>query len=238
MIRNIIEIDEEKCIGCGACAAACQEGAIGMVNGKAKLLRDDYCDGLGNCLPVCPTDAISIVRRDTDAFDEKGVSENLQRQNLPEKKETPPLPCGCPGTHERSLQHTPDQKMPSCLEPVASELMQWPVQIKLASVDAAFFASANLLVAADCTAYAYADFHKKFISGKITLIGCPKLDDGDYTEKLTEIMRRNNILSVTVVKMQVPCCAKIESAVLTAVRNSGKEIPVAVVTISVDGEIV
>lgn len=237
MIRNIIEIHEEMCIGCGACVAACHEGAIGMVKGKARLLRDDYCDGLGNCLPVCPTDAISIVRRESDVFDEKAVSDEQNRRISSAKTEAAPLACGCPGTQEKTLAHNKDAVKSPCQTHIDSALSQWPVQCKLVSVDAAYFDSANLLVAADCTAYAYANFHEKFMRGKITLIGCPKLDDTDYSEKITEIMRRHDILDVTVVKMQVPCCTKMESAVQTAIRNSGKTIPIHVVTISVNGEI-
>lgn len=205
MIRRIIQIDEEKCNGCGLCANACHEGAIGMVNGKAKLLRDDYCDGLGDCLPTCPTGAITFVEREAEAYDEAAVLEHKK------KKEQ-------------------EQKAPS-------ELRQWPVQIKLAPVHAPYFEGANLLIAADCTAYAYGSFHQDFIRGKVTLIGCPKLDEGDYSEKLTEIISRNNIKSLTIVRMEVPCCGGIEHAAVTALKNSGKFIPWQVVTISTDGKI-
>ncbi|NCB73752.1 MAG: 4Fe-4S ferredoxin [Clostridia bacterium] len=232
MIRKIIKIDEEKCNGCGLCADACHEGAIGIVNGKAKLLRDDYCDGLGNCLPVCPTGAISFEEREAAEYDEGAVNEkNLQKQG--EK-----LPCGCPGTQSKSISHA--EAPCSCASEGSdnqSRLSQWPVQIKLAPVNAPYFNGANLLVAADCTAYAFGDFHNKFIKNRITLIGCPKLDDTDYSEKLTAILKLNSIKSVTVVRMEVPCCGGIENAVKTALKNSGKMIPWQVVTISTDGKI-
>lgn len=223
MERKIIKIDEEKCNGCGACAVACHEGAIGMVNGKAKLLRDDYCDGLGDCLPVCPTNAISFEVREAAEYDEAAVLAN--------KKE---LPCGCPGQAARKIDKKPQQQT---FEHVESRLNQWPVQIKLVPVNAPYFDGADLLIAADCTAYAYGNFHSEFIKDKITLIGCPKLDDGDYSEKLTEIIKNNNIKSVTVVRMEVPCCGGIENAAKTALQNSGKFIPWQVVTIKINGEI-
>ena len=231
MIRKIIEINEEKCNGCGLCASACHEGAIGMVNGKAKLLRDDYCDGLGDCLPVCPTDAITFVEREAAAYDEAAVQANLRV-----KAQQEPLACGCPGSQAKTLHRTPVAQ-PTAAAPVVSELRQWPVQIKLVPVNAPYFDGAHLLVAADCTAYAYADFHRDFIRNKITLIGCPKLDEGDYSEKLTEIIRQNEIRSVTVVRMEVPCCGGIEHAVRTALQNSGKFLPWQVVTVSTDGRI-
>lgn len=251
MIRKIIQIDEEKCNGCGACAAACHEGAIAMVDGKAKLMRDDYCDGLGDCLPTCPTQAITFVEREADAYDEAAVRQNQKN------KEAEPLPCGCPGTQSRSIRREPagqpEGQMGAAARhqgpvgnpasigsgngPAISELSQWPVQIQLVPIQAPYFAGANLLVAADCTAYAYGDFHKQFIKNKITLIGCPKLDSADYAEKLTEIIRQNDIRSVTVVRMEVPCCGRIEQAVKTALQDSGKFIPWQVVTISTDGRI-
>ncbi|MGN0478383.1 MAG: 4Fe-4S binding protein [Hominenteromicrobium sp.] len=226
MIRRMIEIDPEKCSGCGLCAEACQEGAIGMVAGKAKLLRDDYCDGLGNCLPVCPTGAISFVEREAAAFDEAAVRAG--------KKAASPVPLagGCPGSRAQAIRR-PD--IPQAAEPAASALRQWPVQIKLAPVCAPYFDGAHLLIAADCTAYAYSSFHRDFIRGKVTLIGCPKLDAGDYTEKLTEIIRQNDIRSVTVVRMQVPCCGGLERAAVSALRASGKFIPWQVRVISTDG---
>ena len=228
MIRRVIEIDEAKCNGCGACAAACHEGAIGMVNGKAKLLRDDYCDGLGDCLPTCPTGAITFVEREAAAYDEAAVKANKAA------KAAEPLPCGCPGTQSRQIRR---EETAAPRGPQPSRLTQWPVQIKLAPVNAPYFDGAKLLVAADCTAYAYGNFHEDFIHGKVTLVGCPKLDSVDYAEKLTEILARNDIRSVTVVRMEVPCCGGIEQAVKTALQKSGKFIPWQVVTISTDGRI-
>ncbi len=228
MKRKIIKIDESKCNGCGLCAQACHEGAIGMVNGKAKLLRDDYCDGLGDCLPVCPTGAISFEEREAAAYDEAAVKRN-------QASKSQPLPCGCPGHHAKSIQR--EEKSVEPVQTSESQLRQWPVQIKLIPVNAPYFENANLLIAADCTAYAYGDFHNKFIKNKITLIGCPKLDDGDYSEKLTEIIKHNNIKSVTVVRMEVPCCGGIEQAVKSALLASGKMIPWQVITISSDGTI-
>lgn len=228
MIRKIIEIDKEKCNGCGLCAHACHEGAIGMVDGKATLLRDDYCDGLGNCLPVCPTGAISFVEREAAAYDEAAVQANMQVKSQPH--------TGCPGSMARSMEHAPVNQ-PASFIPMPSQLRQWPVQIKLAPVNAPWFDGAKLLVAADCTAYAYANFHQDFIKGRITLVGCPKLDAVDYSEKLTEILKHNDIRSVTVVRMEVPCCGGIEQAVKNALLNSGKLIPWDVVIVSTDGRI-
>lgn len=228
MIRKIIEINEDKCNGCGACAAACHEGAIGMIDGKAKLLRDDYCDGLGDCLPTCPTGAISFVEREAAAYDEAAVLA------AKEKKERS-LPCGCPGSAAKSIKRPETDSAPTA--PQESQLRQWPVQIKLAPVNAPWFNGAKLLVAADCTAYAYAGFHQDFIRRHITLVGCPKLDAVDYSDKLTEIIKNNDIQSVTVVRMEVPCCGGIETAVKTALQNSGKLIPWNVVTITTDGNI-
>ncbi len=238
MKRRIIEIDREKCNGCGACAQACHEGAISMVNGKAHLMRDDYCDGLGDCLPACPVGAINFVEREAAAYDEKAVAEN-KRQKTPKiaKTEEMPLPCGCPGSHSRKLERAEGSDAEfSHISPV-SRLSQWPVQIKLVPVNASYFDGAKLLIAADCTAYAYAAFHERFIKGHITLIGCPKLDGADYSEKLTDILRRNDIQSVTVVRMEVPCCGGLEQAAKTALRRSEKFIPWQVVTISADGRI-
>ena len=229
MIRKIIQINEERCNGCGACAAACHEGAIGMVDGKAKLLRDDYCDGLGDCLPTCPTGAISFVEREAAAYDEAAVLAAKAK-----KEQT--LPCGCPGSAAKAIKRQETDSV--SIAPQESELRQWPVQIKLVPVKAPWFDGAKLLVAADCTAYAYADFHKDFIKGRITLVGCPKLDAVDYGEKLTEIIRNNDIRSVTVVRMEVPCCGGIENAVKTALQDSGKFIPWNVVTIATDGSII
>lgn len=229
MLRKIIEIDEDKCNGCGLCANACHEGAIGMENGKAKLLRDDYCDGLGNCLPACPTGAITFVEREAAAYDEAAVQTSKQAKQ-PNK-----LPCGCPGTQSKTIQH---QSRPVMQEFTDSQLNQWPVQIKLVPINAPYFDHANLLIAADCTAYAYGNFHNQFMKNKITVIGCPKLDEGDYAEKLTSILKANEIKSITVVRMEVPCCGGIENAVKTALQQSGKMIPWQVVTISTDGQIV
>jgi len=231
MIRKIIQIDADKCNGCALCAKACQEGAIGMVDGKAALLRDDYCDGLGDCLPVCPTGAIAFVEREALAYNEAEVKRNQQKQSA-EK-----LPCGCPGTQARTVVReaaSVAEAVPSAAAPT-SQLCQWPVQIKLVPVKAPYLDGAKLLIAADCAAYAHANFHEAFIKGKITLIGCPKLDEGDYTEKLTEILRHNDIKSVTVVRMEVPCCGGIESAVTRALQNCGKMIPWQVITLSTDG---
>ena len=228
MIRRIIEINQDKCNGCGACAAACHEGAIAMVDGKATLMRDDYCEGLGDCLPACPTGAISFVEREAAAYDEAAVL-------AAKAKKSGPLPCGCPGTAAKAIRRQPE---PDAVQrPQQSQLSQWPVQIKLAPVNAPWFDGAKLLVAADCTAYAYASFHQDFIRGRITLVGCPKLDSVDYSEKLTEILKKNHIRSITVVRMEVPCCGGIENAVKKALQASGKLIPWNVVTISTDGRI-
>lgn len=232
MLRKIITIDEEKCNGCGLCAAACHEGAIGMLNGKAKLLRDDYCDGLGACLPSCPTQAISFEEREAAEYNEEAVKENIM------KKQKQVHFSGCPGTQSKMLQpHKEEVSVAETRESI-SRLAQWPVQIKLVPINAPYFEGANLLIAADCSAYAYADFHNKYMKNKITLIGCPKLDEGDYSEKLTAIIKNNNIKSVTVTRMEVPCCGGIENAVKRALQNSGKFIPWQVVTISTDGQII
>ena len=326
MIRRIIQIDEEKCNGCGACAAACHEGAIGMVDGKAKLLRDDYCDGLGDCLPACPMDAISFVEREAAAYDAEAVkaaqktarAQNVQAPDssaasweaitqeaaaqITAAATEAPLPCGCPGSNVKEIKRPtggcpgsnvkeikrptggcpgsnvkeikrpasggcPGSQAKSLRHPqaeaagaggpesrfaefdgfdgfhserpvVASQLSQWPVQIKLVPVNAPYFDGANLLIAADCTAYAYGDFHHRFIRNRITLVGCPKLDEGDYTEKLTAIIRENNIKSVTIVRMEVPCCGGLERAAVQALKDSGKFIPWQVVVISTDGRII
>lgn len=228
MIRRIIEIDQDKCNGCGACSDACHEGAIAMVDGKAKLMRDDYCDGLGDCLPVCPTGAITFVEREAAAYDEAAVLESKKKQ---EEK----LPCGCPGSAAKAIRQ---QDFPAeAGVHRQSQLRQWPVQIKLAPVNAPWFDGAKLLVAADCTAYAYAGFHQDFIKGRITLVGCPKLDCVDYSEKLADILKNNDIRSVTVVRMEVPCCGGIENAVRKALQASGKFLPWNVVTISTDGRV-
>lgn len=229
MIRKIIRIDEEKCNGCGACAAACHEGAIEMINGKAKLTREDYCDGLGDCLPACPTNAISFEEREAPAYDEAAV--NAAKS----KKSAAPLPCGCPGMNSKSIKRNPTAQPISAS--VSSQLSQWPCQIKLVPVNAPYFDGANLLIAADCTAFAYGNFHNDFIRNHITLIGCPKLDEGDYADKLTRIIAENDIKSVKVVRMEVPCCGGIENAVKRALLASGKFIPWQVITVSTDGRI-
>jgi ferredoxin len=256
VVRKIIKIDEDKCNGCGLCVTACHEGAIALVDGKAKLMRDDYCDGLGNCLPVCPVAAISFEEREAGVFDENAVKANMENKGgaecgcpgtkaklirpmpkaakgLDDNQE--PLACGCPGTESKLITRA----AAGLVQPPATEsqLSQWPVQIKLVPVNASYFENSNLLVAADCSAYAYGGFHERFIKNRVTLIGCPKLDDNDYPEKLTEILKQNNIKSVTVVRMEVPCCGGIENAVRTALQNCGKLIPWQIVTISTDGKV-
>lgn len=241
MIRKIIQINEEKCNGCGACAGACHEGAIAMVDGKAKLLRDDYCDGLGNCLPACPTGAITFIEREAAAYDESAVqARQARKSSSPPSAEKKSLACGCPGTHSRTIDRSngiSDEHEACDCSAVPSRLNQWPVQIKLAPANAPYFHDSRLLIAADCTAYARADLHERFMKNHITLIGCPKLDMTDYSEKLTEILRLNEIKSVTVVRMEVPCCGGMELAVKNALKNSGKMIPWQVITLGTDGEI-
>jgi NAD-dependent dihydropyrimidine dehydrogenase PreA subunit len=228
MKRKIIRIHEEKCNGCGACAKACHEGAIEMIAGKAKLTREDYCDGLGDCLPACPMNAITFEEREAPAYDEAAVL-------AAKKKKEEKLPCGCPGSQAKVIKREPIvSAAPSA---VPSELSNFPVQIKLAPLNVPYFDGAHLLIAADCTAYAYGNFHNEFIRNRITLIGCPKLDEVDYAEKLTAIIRDNDIKSVTVTRMQVPCCGGLENAVKRALMASGKFIPWRVVTISSDGRI-
>lgn len=231
MIRKIIRIDEDKCNGCGACVVACHEGAIQMIGGKAKLTREDYCDGLGDCLPACPTNAISFEEREAPAYDEEAVKRAKKEQEKP-------LPCGCPGTQSKVIRKS-EKVEEDVFEnmSIRSQLSQWPVQIKLVPVKASYFEGANLLIAADCAAYAYGNFHNEFIKNRITIIGCPKLDEGDYSEKLTQIIANNNIKSVTIVRMEVPCCGGIEFAAKQALQASGKFIPWQVVTISTDGKI-
>ncbi len=232
MIRKIIQIDREKCNGCGACASACHEGAIGMVDGKAALLRDDYCDGLGDCLPACPTGAITFVEREAAAYDEAAVLAHKQAKQAREAH------AGCPGHQLHRFARPEVPAAAAAPAPAApSQLGQWPCQIKLVPVNAPYFAGAKLVVAADCTAFAYANLHQEFMKGKITLIGCPKLDSVDYSEKLAQILALNEIRSLTVLRMEVPCCGGLEQAAKIALQKSGKMIPWQVVTFSIDGKI-
>jgi ferredoxin len=251
--RKIITIDEEKCNGCELCVHACHEGAIGMVNGKAKLLRDDYCDGLGDCLPVCPTNAISFEEREALPFDEEAVIMNkiskldeklgggcqcpgTSAKKIERKEED--LPCGCPGSQSKTFsRHDNENAEYIQVKEPKSQLMQWPVQIQLVPVNAPYFNNAKLLIAADCASYAHASFHEKFIKNHITIIGCPKLDNVNYSEKLTAIIKNNTIKSVTIVRMEVPCCGGLENAAIKALQQSGKFIPWNVVTITTDGQI-
>lgn len=261
MIRKIIKIDREKCDCCGLCVTACHEGAIGIVDGKAELLRDDYCDGLGDCLPACPKDAISFEEREALAFDKAAVTERMRAKAA---EETSTMACGCPGSNVKSLKrenHPSAEDMPcgcSGSNPMsmerkgapsggapseagnspASELSQWPVQIRLVPVTADYFNDADLLIAADCSAFAHGAFHRVFMKGRVTLIGCPKLDDVKYSEKLAAIIEKNRVRSVTVVRMEVPCCGGLEHAVVEALKQSGKDIPCRIVTLSLDGEII
>jgi ferredoxin len=242
MKRNIVWIDEEKCNGCGLCVDACHEGALQLVDGKARLVSESYCDGLGNCLPECPSGAIAIEERYAADFDEEAVKKHTETA----KTESTPrdahekLACDCPGTNARTIERG------ECARSVAaplktpapeSQLRQWPCQIRLAPVNASYFDNAHLLVAADCTAYAYANMHSDFMRNRITLIGCPKLDDTDYAEKLTEILKAHEIKSITVLRMEVPCCGGIANAVKQALVNSGRMIPWSIVTIGTDGRI-
>ncbi len=246
MLRKIIRIDKDKCNGCGACAAACHEGAIEMIDGKATLTREDYCDGLGDCLPACPTDAISFEVREAPAYNEEAVLAAKAQKNAPKTiistpGEKPAFRRGCagmcPGSASRKIERSGERVSQSAKAPSPSRLSQWPCQIKLIPENAPYFDGADLLIAADCTAFAYGNFHEDFIKNRITLIGCPKLDEGDYSEKLTRIISGNSINSVTVVRMEVPCCGGIENAVKTAIRNSGKFIPWQVITVSTEGNI-
>lgn len=228
MKRRVITIDEEKCNGCGACAKACHEGAIAMVGGKARLMREDFCDGLGDCLPACPAGAITFEEREAPAYDAAAVEAHR-------KHKAAQAPGGCPGSRMQTMHRAPVSAAPAGAVP--SCLTQWPVQIKLAPLHADYFDGASLLVAADCTAYAFGDFHRTFMRGKVTLVGCPKLDGVDYSEKLTEILRRNDIRDVTVVRMEVPCCGGLEHAVRQAASRCGRSVPCRVVTLSIDGQI-
>ena len=255
MKRKIIHIDRDLCNGCGACAAACHEGAIEMAEGKAVLTREDYCDGLGDCLPACPTGAITFEERDAPAYNEAAVLAAKAQKEAAAVAQAKPLskpaapampahrvhggakpPCGCPGTNSKRIVR--DESVCSVsAAPVTSRLSQWPVQIKLVPVHAPYFDGAHLLIAADCTAYAYGNIHEEFIKGRVTLIGCPKLDEGDYADKLTAIISNNNIQSVTVLRMEVPCCGGIENAAKQAIQASGKFLPWRVVTVSTDGRL-
>ena len=262
MKRKIVEIDAEKCNGCGLCAKACHEGAIAMVDGKARLVKDDYCDGMGDCLPACPTGAITITEREAAAYDalavaarngERGMGNGergtgLSQSSATSAPHTPPAGGpdlrspgggGCPGKMARAIKReTEDSTLQPGTPTLTSQLRQWPVQIKLVPVKAPWFDGAKLLVAADCTAYAYANFHQELMRGRITIIGCPKLDEGDYTEKLTAILTQNDIKELVIVRMEVPCCGGLERAATNALKASGKFIPWQVVTLSLDGKII
>jgi len=234
MKRKIVKIHEEKCNGCGLCVNACHEGALELINGKAVLLSDVYCDGLGDCLPQCPVDAIEIIERDADEFDKELVEKRMEER----KQQQEPMPCGCPGHEAKELKHKSAQKTDKEEKvELTSQLRQWPVQIKLVSPNAPYFDGSHILVAADCTAYAYANIHQDFMKGKITLIGCPKLDSVDYSEKLTDILKNNDVKSITVLRMEVPCCTGIVNAVKTALLNSGKIIPWNFHVVSTEGNI-
>ena len=239
MVRKIIHIDREKCNGCGACAAACHEGAIEMIDGAAVLTREDYCDGLGDCLPACPTGAITFEEREAPAYDAQAVQTAKEQKQQPEPTSHS---ChghggGCPGSRAKAIRRDTAKVTVGSVGSVSSQLAQWPCQIKLVPVRAPYFDGANLLIAADCTAYAYGNFHADFMKNHITLIGCPKLDDGDYAEKLAQIIAYNDVRSVRVLRMEVPCCGGLENAVKRALMASGKFIPWQVVTISTDGKI-
>ena len=235
MIRKIIHIDEEKCNGCGACATACHEGAIGIVNGKAKLLRDDYCDGFGDCLPTCPMDAIHFVEREAAAYDEAAVQANKRKKQVQAMQEA--HAGGCPGHQMHRFQR---EEPAAAATPAAqpSQLGKWPCQIKLVPAQAPYYQGRGLLIAADCTAFACASFHERFMSGNVTIIGCPKLDEGSYTDKLAAIIAANDITSVTVARMEVPCCGGLERAAAEACAQSGKDIPFEVITFAVNGDVI
>ena len=253
MLRRIIQIDEEKCTGCGICADACHEGAIAIVDGKARLTRDDYCDGFGDCLPGCPTGAISFIEKDTLAYDEEAVMLNKKKKEAQKAEQAAgKASSGCPGSRMASFDRGEDSRCPDDAEAASagagyqaepqaqkqvSQLRQWPCQIKLVPVNAPYFDGAKLLIAADCTAYAYAGVHQEYMRGRITLIGCPKLDAVDYSEKLTRIISENDIREVTILRMEVPCCGGLERAAVNALKASGKFLPWQVVTFTIDGRI-
>ncbi len=237
MKRTIVNIDQDKCNGCGLCIDACHEGALQLIDGKARLVSESYCDGLGDCLPECPTGAISLEEREAPAFDEEAVKENMEKIK---KATAQSLPCGCPGITAQILTPGPSIPSPADMEQqaaVASQLLQWPCQIKLVPANASYFDQAHLLIAADCTAYAYAGIHHDFMQDKITLIGCPKLDDVEYADKLTEILSQHEIKSITVLRMEVPCCTGLVNSVKKAMQDSGQIVPWSVTTISTDGKI-
>ncbi|PKM94286.1 MAG: ferredoxin [Firmicutes bacterium HGW-Firmicutes-1] len=234
MKRKMVTINEDRCNGCGLCITGCHEGALQLINGKAKLVSDSYCDGLGACLPTCPMDAIGLEERDADPFDEEAVKIRMEEMAKVKSNNT----FTCPGTAAKAIDRAEETPIPQITSSaIKSELRQWPCQIKLVPVNAPYFHGAHLLIAADCTSYAYANFHQEFMRNKITLIGCPKLDAVDYADKLTAIISNNELKSVTVVRMEVPCCGGIESAAKQAIRDSEKMIPWNIVTISTDGVI-
>ena len=255
MLRKIIHIDEDKCIGCGLCVDACHEGAIAMVDGKARLMRDDYCDGLGDCLPACPTDAISFVEREAAPYDEAAVAAHLAARNGGGASGSTPAPTtpqgGCPGSRSHSLDGASapvaratapaavagTDALSAVAAALPNRLAQWPAQIKLVPVQAPYYQGRGLLIAADCTAFACASFHERFMNGNVTIIGCPKLDEGSYTDKLAAIIAANDITSVTVARMEVPCCGGLERAAAEACAQSGKDIPFEVVTFAVNGDV-
>lgn len=235
MLRKIVRIDEEKCNGCGVCIGGCHEGALKLVDGKAKLVADSYCDGLGACLPDCPTGAITIMEREAEGFDESAVQGHLtgQSKTIP----TPPALVGCPGSMAQMIKRQAKDDSHYAVSSQQSELRQWPCQLQLVSVNAPYFEQAHVLIAADCAAYACADMHAKFMRNKITLIGCPKLDESNYAEKLAEILKLHEIKSITIVRMEVPCCGGLVNAVKEAIIKSGKLIPWSVTVIGTDGNV-
>lgn len=238
MKRKIVTIHEEKCNGCGLCVQACHEGALELINGKAVLLSDVYCDGLGDCLPQCPVDAIEIIEREAEEFDKELVEKRMEERKQQKEEQKEEMPCGCPGHHAKVINHKVTVKSknePTEKIELTSQLRQWPVQLKLVSPMAPYFEGAHVLVAADCTAFAYANIHQDFMKGKVTLIGCPKLDDADYSEKLTAILKNNDIKSLTVLRMEVPCCGGIVNAVKNAIISSGKLIPWDYKVVATDG---